>query len=220
VNEQKRTEPPGRWVNDICPADIGVKDEQPAAFSPRTGLFYVPVENICMNYKGREVSYIAGTPYWGANMTRHAGPGGNYGEFIAWDAGTGRKIWSVPERFLVYSGVLVTGGDLAFYGTADGWFRAVDARSGKVLWSQKLGSGIISAPMTYRAPDGHQYVAVMSGIGGGAMTIKALPGFPARGSTMYVFALDGVRPAVGETPQQGLQSKSASDAGNKNKGKH
>ena len=94
------------------------------------------------------------------------------------------------------------------------------ARTGKVLWSQKLGSGIISAPMTYRAPDGHQYVAVMTGIGGGAMTIKALPGFPARGSTMYVFALDGVPKAVPETPQQGLQSKSASDAGNKNKGKH
>jgi len=220
VNDQKRTEPPGRWVNDICPADIGVKDEQPAAFSPRTGLFYVPVENICMNYKGREVSYIAGTPYWGADMTRHAGPGGNYGEFIAWDAGTGRKMWSVPERFLVYSGVLVTGGDLAFYGTADGWFRAVDARTGKVLWSEKLGSGIISAPMTYRAPDGHQYVAVMTGIGGGAMTIKALPGFPARGSTMYVFALDGVSKPVPETPQQGLQSKTSSDAGNKNKGKH
>jgi lanthanide-dependent methanol dehydrogenase len=180
---EKHTVPPGRWVRDICPADVGVKDFEPAAFSPRTGLFYVPVQNICMDYKGRETGYIAGTPYWGAQMSRHVGPGGNYGEFIAFDAATGRKVWSIPEPFLVYSGALVTAGDVAFYGTVDGWFRAVDARSGTLLWSRKLGSGIISAPMTYRGPDGHQYVAVAAGVGGGAMVTASQPGFPPRGST-------------------------------------
>ena len=189
VVEAKHTVPPGRWVRDICPADVGVKDFEPAAFSPRTGLFYVPVQNVCMDYKGREVSYIAGTPYWGAQMTRHVGPGGNYGEFIAFDAATGNKVWSIPESFLVYSGALVTAGDVAFYGTVDGWFRAVDARTGRVLWSRKLGSGIISAPMSYRAPDGHQYIAVSAGVGGGAMVTQSQPGFPARGSTYYVFTL-------------------------------
>jgi outer membrane protein assembly factor BamB len=83
----------------------------------------------------------------------------------------------------------VTAGDVAFYGTVDGWFRAVDARTGKMLWSRKLGSGIISAPMSYRGPDGHQYVAVVAGVGGGAMTTASQPGFPARGSTYYVFSL-------------------------------
>jgi alcohol dehydrogenase (cytochrome c) len=196
VNEEKHTVPPGRWVRDICPADIGVKDFEPTAFSPRTGLFYVPVQNVCMDYKGREVSYIAGTPYWGAHMSRHVGPGGHPGSFIAFDAAKGEKVWEIPEDFLVYSGALVTAGDVVFYGTVEGWFRAADARTGKVLWSRKLGSGIISAPMAYRAPDGHEYVAVAAGVGGGAMTQASQPGFPPRGSTYYVFSLEGTVPAV------------------------
>jgi alcohol dehydrogenase (cytochrome c) len=219
VVPEKETSPPGRWVRDICPADIGVKDQQPAAFSPRTGLFYVQVQNICMDYKGRQVSYIAGTPYWGADMKRHVGPGGNYGEFMAWDAAAGRKVWSIPEKFLVYSGALVTGGDIAFYGTVDGWFRAVNARTGKVLWSQKLSSGILGSPMTYTAPDGHQYVAVVAGVGGAAMVTQAMPGFPARGGTLYVFTLDRNIASVGETPQQGTQSGAPSSGGTANKGK-
>jgi lanthanide-dependent methanol dehydrogenase len=196
VVPEKHTVPPGRWVRDICPADVGVKDFEPSAFSPRTGLFYVTSQNICMDYKGREAGYIAGTPYWGAQMTRHAGPGGNYGEFIAYDAAKGEKVWGIPEPFLTYSGAMVTAGDVAFYGTVDGWFRAVDARSGKILWSRKLGSGIISAPMAYRAPDGHEYVAIAAGVGGGAMTTSSQPGFPARGSTYYVFTLAQNIPAA------------------------
>jgi len=203
VVPEKRTVPPGRWVRDICPADVGVKDFEPSAFSPRTGLFYVTAQNICMDYKGREVGYIAGTPYWGAQMTRHVGPGGNYGEFVAFDAATGKKAWGIPEKFLTYSGALVTAGDVAFYGTVDGWLRAVDARTGKVLWSRKLGSGIISAPMTYRGPDGHQYVAVAAGVGGGAMTTASMPGFPARGSTYYVFTLGDNIPASPPQTQGG-----------------
>ena len=78
-----------------------------------------------MDYHGREVSYIAGTPYWGAEMTRHAGPGGNYGEFIAWDAGDGKAGLGHPREVSTLSGALVTGSDLVFYGTVDGWFRAV-----------------------------------------------------------------------------------------------
>jgi lanthanide-dependent methanol dehydrogenase len=195
INPEKHTVPPGRWVRDICPADVGVKDFEPSAFSPRTGLFYVSVQNICMDYRGHQVSYVAGTPYWGGEMTRHVGPGGNYGEFIAFDAATGRKVWGIPEPFLTYSGAMVTAGDVAFYGTVDGWFRAVDARTGKVLWSRKLGSGIISAPMSYQGPDGHQYVAVAAGVGGGAMVTASQPGFPARGSTYYVFTLGQNIPA-------------------------
>ncbi|MEO7456568.1 MAG: PQQ-dependent dehydrogenase, methanol/ethanol family, partial [Gemmatimonadaceae bacterium] len=196
VVPEKHTVPVGRWVRDICPADVGVKDFEPSAFSPRTGLFYVTTQNICMDYKGREVSYIAGTPYWGAQMTRHVGPGGNYGEFIAYDAATGTKRWGIPEKFMTYSGAMVTAGDVAFYGTVEGWFKAVDARTGKLLWSRKLGSGIISAPMSYRGPDGHQYVAIAAGVGGGAMTTASQPGFPQRGSTYYVFALGSTIPSA------------------------
>lgn len=212
----KETQVPGHWIKDICPADIGAKDQEPAAFSPRTGLFYVPVQNICMDYKGRVVSYIAGTPYWGADMTRHPEPGGNYGEFIAWDAAKGRKVWGIKEKFLVYSGVLVTGSDLAFYGTVDGWFRAVNARTGKVLRSQKLGSGIIGAPMTYRAPDGHQYVAVYSGVGGASMVTQTMPGFPPRGGTLNVFSLESVvRNGTGVQPASAGSGVAQSTGGKK-----
>jgi PQQ-dependent dehydrogenase (methanol/ethanol family) len=215
VVPEKHTVPPGRWVRDICPADVGVKDFEPSAFSPRTGLFYVSVQNICMDYKGREVSYIAGTPYWGAQMTRHVGPGGNYGEFIAFDAATGTKVWGIPEKFLTYSGALVTGGDVVFYGTVDGRFNAVDARTGKLLWSRKLGSGIISAPMAYRGPDGHEYVAVAAGVGGGAMVTASQPGFPARGSSYYVFTLGGNIPATPPQPGETGQSNAVQTQGGK-----
>lgn len=181
----------------VCPPDIGGKDWQPAAFSPRTGLIYATIFNICMDLTDHIVSYIAGTPYDGMEMQRYPGPGGNWGQFMAWNPATGQKVWKIDEKFMTMSGVLATAGDVVFYGTVDGWFRAVDARSGKVLWSQKLGSGIIAQPMTYLGPDKRQYVAVYSGVGGAAMVSKDMPGFPPRGSTLYVFSVDGASPASG-----------------------
>ena len=156
----------GKNVTDICPSLEGGKNEQPAAFSPATGLFYVPTNNLCMDFKGREVTYIAGTPYIGADAPEKGGPGGYKGEFIAWDATTGRKIWGVKEPFPVWGGALATGGNVVFYGTLDGWFKAVDAHTGAVLWKFRTGSGIVGNPITYVGPDGKQYVAVYTGIGG------------------------------------------------------
>ncbi|BAS26985.1 methanol/ethanol family PQQ-dependent dehydrogenase [Limnochorda pilosa] len=153
-------------TTNICPAAMGGKDQQPAAFSPRTGLFYVPTNNLCMDYEGTEVAYVAGVPYVGATVKMYAGPGGNRGEFVAWDGARGRKVWGIKENFSVWSGVLATGGNVVFYGTMDGWFKAVNAVTGEVLWTFKVGSGIIGAPMTFLGPDGKQYVAVYSGIGG------------------------------------------------------
>jgi alcohol dehydrogenase (cytochrome c) len=176
-------------LENVCPTDIGVKDWEPAAFSPRTGLLYVGIFNICMDLTNHKQSYIAGTPYDGMEMQRHAGPGGNWGTFIAWDPVKGKLAWSIPEQFMVMSGALTTASDLVFYGTVDGWFRAVDARTGAVLWSQKLGSGVISQPITYKGPDGEQYVAVYTGVGGAAMVSSKQPGFPPRGNTLYVFSL-------------------------------
>jgi glucose dehydrogenase len=88
------------------------------------------------------------------------------GTFLAWDAATGKKVWEIKEKYPVWSGVVATGGDLVFYGTLDGWLKAVNARTGQPLWKFKLGSGIVGAPITYRGPDGKQYVAVYAGIGG------------------------------------------------------
>jgi PQQ-dependent dehydrogenase (methanol/ethanol family) len=161
----KSTEAPGKVIN-ICPSLEGGKNQQPAAFSPATGLFYVPTNNLCMDFVARPVSYIAGTPYIGANAPEVAGPGGYRGEFMAWDATTGRKIWGIKEPYPVWGGALVTKGDVVFYGTLDGWFKAANAKTGEVLWKFRVGSGVVGNPMTYLGPDGKQYVAVYAGIGG------------------------------------------------------
>lgn len=201
-------------VERICPPDIGQKDWQPSAYSPRTGLLYLGVFNLCMNLTDHKVGYIAGTPYDGMEMTRASvdGPDGDWGAFIAWDPVKGQRAWTIPEKFMVMSGALVTAGDVAFYGTSDGWFRAVDALDGKVLWQQKLASGIIGQPMTYLGPDGRQYVAIASGVGGAAGVQKNRKGYPPRGSTLYVFSLDGEQvtdPAAVPQPRSGARLQGA-----------
>ncbi|TLY45768.1 MAG: PQQ-dependent dehydrogenase, methanol/ethanol family [Gemmatimonadetes bacterium] len=156
-------------VKHICPTLEGGKTPAaPAAYSPRTGLFYVSTNNMCMDYLAAQATYIAGTPFIGAATPYHAGSrgDGNLGAFIAWDAGRGRRVWEIRERYPVWSGVLATGGDVVFYGTLDGWFKAVDARTGHLLWRFKVGSGVVGNPISFTGADGKQYVAVYAGIGG------------------------------------------------------
>jgi lanthanide-dependent methanol dehydrogenase len=165
-NPEKRTHY-GKVTGDICPSSTGAKDFIPSAFSPRTGLLYIPAHNTCMDYEGIEANYIAGTPYLGASVKMYPGPGGYQGELVGWDVVHKKKLFGVKEPVLpVYSGVLATGGDVVFYGTMDGWFRALDARTGAQLWQFHTGSGIVGDPITYLGPDGKQYVAVYSGVGG------------------------------------------------------
>ncbi|MGD0135376.1 MAG: PQQ-dependent dehydrogenase, methanol/ethanol family [Bryobacteraceae bacterium] len=195
VDPDKEPHPNVKLVN-VCPPDIGGKDWQPSAASPRTGLVYADIFNICMDVTDNEASYIPSSPFDGMDMNRYPAPGGNLGEFIAWNPVTGKKVWGIKEIYMTMSGVLATAGDVVFYGTTDGWFRAVDARSGKVLWSQKLGSGIIGQPITYLGLDHRQYIAISAGVGGAA-TVRAdvialRPyDFPAGGNTLYVFSIDG-----------------------------
>ena len=152
----------------ICPAALGTKDQQPAAFSPDTGLFYVPTNHVCMDYEPFRVRYTAGQPYVGATLSMYPPPGKqNMGNFIAWDARTGRIVWSIPERFSVWSGALATAGGVVFYGTLEGYLKAVDARTGKELYKFKTPSGIIGNVTTYEH-NGKQYIAVYSGVGGWA----------------------------------------------------
>jgi PQQ-dependent dehydrogenase (methanol/ethanol family) len=154
-------------VKDICPSLEGAASPaSPAAYSPRTRLFYASTNNLCMDYTAAETRHLKGTPFIGADTPYHAGPGGNLGSFIAWDAANGRKVWEVKEPYPAWSGALVTGGDVVFYGTLDGWFKAVNARTGAVLSKFKVGSGVVGNPMTFRGADGKQYVAIYAGIGG------------------------------------------------------
>ncbi|MEW8094551.1 MAG: lanthanide-dependent methanol dehydrogenase XoxF5 [Candidatus Thiodiazotropha endolucinida] len=160
----------GEDVNStgICPAALGTKDQQPASYSPRTGLFYVPTNHVCMDYEPFQVSYTAGQPYVGATLSMYPAPGGTHlGNFIAWDADKGKIVWSNPEPFSVWSGALSTAGDVVFYGTLEGYLKAVDAKTGKELYKFKTPSGIIGNVNTYMH-NGKQYVAVLSGLGGWA----------------------------------------------------
>ncbi|MET3354750.1 lanthanide-dependent methanol dehydrogenase XoxF5 [Xanthobacter autotrophicus] len=165
------TEHGGEDVNTtgICPAALGTKDQQPAAFSPDTGLFYVPTNHVCMDYEPFRVSYTPGQPFVGATLSMFPAPNshGGMGNFIAWDARQGKIVWSNKEQFSVWSGALATAGGVVFYGTLEGYLKAVDAKTGKELYKFKTPSGIIGNVMTY-THQGKQYVAVLSGVGGWA----------------------------------------------------
>jgi glucose dehydrogenase len=199
----------GKTIRDICPHAAGGKDWQPMAWSPVTRFVYIPHQNLCQDEEALTANYIQGTPYIGANVKMYPGPGGHRGVFQAWDPVAKRTVWQIRENFPVWSGALTTAGGLAFYGTMEGWFKAVDARDGKLLWSFKTGSGIIGQPVSYRGPDGKQYLAILSGIGGWAGAVatgdidtrdssansgwanamRDLPGATTLGGMLYVFAL-------------------------------
>jgi PQQ-dependent dehydrogenase (methanol/ethanol family) len=200
---------PGRITRDICPAAPGLKDWNPSAFSPVTGLVYIPHHNLCMDMAVQPANYISGTPYVGADVKMYGGPGGYRGVVTAWDPMARKAVWEFHEDLPLWSPALATAGGLVFYGTLDGWFKALDARTGKLLWQFKTGSGIIGQPISYRGPDGRQYVAVVAGVGGWAggivdgkldardptaalgfaNAVKDLPNKTTPGGMLYVFAL-------------------------------
>jgi glucose dehydrogenase len=221
IRNQDKVPQLGQAVVDVCPNADGAKDWQPSAYSPHTKLIYVPHQHLCMNWKVSEVGYIAGTPYVGATVDMYAGPGGYRGEFMAWDPVQRKKVWAIQEKFPVWSGALVTGGDVAFYGTMDRLFKAVDAKGGKVLWQFRTPSGMIGQPVSY-AVNGVQYVAILSGVGGWpgvtanaavdthvrnaalgfAGATQDLPAYTAGGSTLLVFALTPPQQQTQSQPQQ------------------
>ncbi|MBS7588329.1 methanol/ethanol family PQQ-dependent dehydrogenase [Ancylobacter defluvii] len=212
LNPKYGTEAEGEDVtySGICPAAIGAKNQQPAAYSPASGLFYVPTSSLCMDYEPFHVDYASGQPYVGATLNMYPAPGGNgrTGNFIAWDNVKGHIVWSIPERFSVWSGALATAGGVVFYGTLEGYLKAVDATTGRELYRFKTPSGIVGNVMTYEHR-GRQYVAILSGIGGWAGiglaaglsdpnagsgakdAYAALSSYTALGGQLTVFALPG-----------------------------
>ena len=154
----------------ICPAALGTKDQQPASFDPNTKLFYVPTNHVCMDYEPFKVEYTAGQPYVGATLSMFPAPGshGGLGNYITWNAGTGKIVQSKPEKFSVWSGSLNTAGGLSCSGTLEGHLKCVDAKDiNKELFKFKTPSGIIGNVFTYEHK-GKQHIGVFSGIGGWA----------------------------------------------------
>ncbi len=179
VDPKYSTEENGEDVTTegICPAALGSKNQQPVSYSPQTGYVYISGNHVCMTYEPFEVEYTAGQPYVGATLTM--GPAGvdaitgkpdnstNLGQFTAWDPTTGKIVWSNKEPFSVWSGSVATAGGVVFYGTLEGYLKAVDAKTGKELYKFKTPSGIIGNVNTWEY-NGKQYVGVLSGVGGWA----------------------------------------------------
>lgn len=155
-------------TKNVCPAALGFKDQQPAAYSPRTGLYYVPVNNVCMDYEPFKVSYTPGQPYVGATLSMFPPEGKtNTGHVIGWDAVKGEIVFQHDERFSVWSGVLTTAGGIFCHGTLEGYLKCRDEKDGKELFKHRNPSGIIGNVFTY-SHKGKQYLGTYSGVGGWA----------------------------------------------------
>ncbi|MGB7305537.1 MAG: PQQ-dependent dehydrogenase, methanol/ethanol family [Burkholderiaceae bacterium] len=183
-----------RKAADICPNLIGAKNWMPMSFNKDTGLVYIPTMNLCMDMEGIEAEYKRGAFYLGVNFDLgKAGPGNHLGGVKAWDPIAGKEVWFNKDPLPYTGGTMTTAGGLLFHGDISGMFRAVDAKTGKELWSFNTGSGITAAPMTYTI-DGVQYVAVVSGrtlsipAFFGAIGERMTAASP-EGGTMYVFTV-------------------------------
>jgi PQQ-dependent dehydrogenase (methanol/ethanol family) len=153
-------------VRDVCPAAPGANLGAPA-YSEQSGLLFIPAILLCMDMRAQPVSYIKSTPYDGLTRRLKPMPDSPRGAMIAWDIEKAERAWTISEEFPLEGGVLATDGDLVFYGTLDGWFRAADSRNGHILWEYRTTSQIAGQPISYTGPDSRQYVAVLAGPSGG-----------------------------------------------------
>lgn len=181
--KESLTSEEGVWV---CPGVPGGKNWPPAAYSPQTNLVYVPVIENCGKYFSSKVFYRKGLPYTGSGMTADESSEGMWGHVTAIEASSGNIAWQHKTKLPMAAGMLTTAGGLVFSGDPEGNAFALDAKTGKLLWSFQTGSGVHSSPMTYMI-DGKQYIVLPSGWGG-AMPEPKGPR-PRRGDTLYVFGL-------------------------------
>ena len=183
-----------RKASNICPNLIGAKNWMPMSYDPDTGLVYIPTMNLCMDLEGIDAEYKRGAFYLGVNFDLgKMGPGGHGGGVKAWDPVKQKEVWFNKDELPFNGAMMSTAGGLVFHGDIKGWFKALDAKTGKTLWKFNAGSGITAAPMTYTL-DGKQYVAVVSGrtlsipAFFGALGEKMVAASP-EGGTLYVFSL-------------------------------
>jgi lanthanide-dependent methanol dehydrogenase len=158
----------------ICPSNMGAKGISPAAYSPKTGLIYVPLNITCMTYEPIKSNYTAGQPWVGAAVIFFSGFDSqnfpyekDFGALLAINTLNSRIVWAENKTFALESGIVATASNLVFYGTLDRWFKAVDAKTGNELWKMQLSSGLVGNPFTY-SRKGKQYVGTLSGLGGWA----------------------------------------------------
>jgi alcohol dehydrogenase (cytochrome c) len=147
-----------------APGFLGGKNQMPMAYSPKTGLFYVPTNEWGMEIWNEPITYKKGAAYLGAGFTIKPLFDDHIGSLRAIDPKTGKVAWEVKNEAPLWGGVL-TAGDLVFWGTPEGYLKAADAKTGKVVWQFQTGSGVVAPPITW-TQDGEQYISVVSGWGG------------------------------------------------------
>ncbi|WP_157263945.1 methanol/ethanol family PQQ-dependent dehydrogenase [Azohydromonas aeria] len=162
----------GKTVS-FCPSLWGGKDWFPEAYSPKTGMLYVPANNnLCSELKGEAVNYRKGELYIGVSldniltnvrMTEESRQ--HVGEVQAWNVGAKKNVWTHKYPEMNWGPLLATGGNLVFGGgTNDRMFRAFNASTGQVLWEYPASSGVTGVPSSFEV-DGEQYIAVQAGWG-------------------------------------------------------
>ena len=154
-----------KLTTDIAPSLDGGKEWHPMAYSKRTKMVYVPVYDFAMDLQAKKMEWKRGEWYLGAKVLNfNAGAG----HIKAFDAATGKLVWSKSQSYPATSGILATGGGVVFYGDPEGYFNALNDETGEHLWSFNLGTGVYGNPTTY-STGGKQYVGIVYGAGGGGI---------------------------------------------------
>ncbi|MFN0317380.1 MAG: PQQ-dependent dehydrogenase, methanol/ethanol family [Burkholderiales bacterium] len=163
ANNEKRPQL-GKWARNVCPNLIGGKNWPPMSYSKQTGLNYLPAFNMCMDIATKDEEYTPGKFFLASefNLDMAGASGSHLAEFMAWDPVKKKKVWSIKEDLPFVGGALTTAGGLVFYGNQQGEVKAVDAKTGNVLWTFSVGTGVQQSPVTYSI-DGKQYLAVVGG---------------------------------------------------------
>ena len=175
-----------------APSFLGGKNQMPMAYSPKTGMFYVPANEWGMEIWNEPVTDKKGAAYLGAGFTIKTLNDDYIGALRAVDPKTGKIAWEIKNNAPLWGGVMTTAGNLVFWGTPEGYLKAADAKTGKVLWQFQTGSGVVAPPISWE-DNGTQYVAVVSGWGGavplwGGDVAKKV-NFLEQGGSVWVFKL-------------------------------